>query len=1126
MTRLATLFEVRRRFFRSVAVARDAQRRDACEGYALTPLGAGLVRRIVEGAGAGGTARAWSLTGPYGAGKSAFVVFLTQLIGAVPADATATALHELAAVDRGLEGRVRALADGDRRFLPVLVSGTYGPLLPSLLDALDRALEKQFRQSDGVRKLRDEVRAMRQSRARSGDLHARVVRLFDELGALAARVHGGGVLLVIDELGKALEHAARSPGRVDEVFLLQELAEAAARSGDRPLVVVTLLHQAFDRYARDLASEHRAEWSKVQGRFEDVAFLEAPAELLRLTARALLPRGPAALLRPYDALAAEAVALGLAAPATEPVLRAVAPIHPAVALVLPALFRGPLAQNERSLFAFLTSGVEDAFGAFLETAETPAAGVVTYTLDRLYDFVAATLGPGQLAGPSGRRWAAVDEAVARLPSDAPPLAARALKAIGILDLLGSRTVRASRAVLGFALADSGVTAEAVAAEVDRLAASSHIVYRRFSDAYALWEGSDVDLDARFDDARKTPPDVAALSAHLAERLVLRPWVARRHFIETGTLRYFEVSLSAGDGTPPRDGPREADGQIVYLVSDQGASHRDLVLSATRATAAAEVVIGVPQEGRALLDGVRDWFAWEFVRKGAAGLEGDPVARRELSARLQAASQRVDDDLQRCFGLADGARVAWVHAGHVTDWRGARSLSAALSAVCDQNFPDAPRIRNELLNRRTLSSAAAAARRELLNAMIARSAEPELGLAGTPPERSMYASLLAAGGLHRARDGAWGFAPPPPDDPLRLLPAWRAIEGFLDAAEQAAGALSTLYAALREAPIGMREGPMPVLLFAVILACPGEVALFEDGTFLPDLSEAVIERLLRRPDHFAASRHRVAGARATVIQRLWPRLGGEGLASPVTLVRALVRKVAALPRHARTTRALPPAVLAVRDGLLTARDPLRLLFTELPAALGLPPLTVDDESLAGPFVEGLGDALDALDGAYGKLIASVERALADAFAPDLAGAALREALSARARALLGVATDLRLRAFLGRAVEPSSEHSAWLEGIATVVHHRPPSEWSDSERPRFEISLGEVRALFLRAEALARGSTTRVAVPTVSDPAAVARAEEDILRVLEASLGGRRDVWLAALGRTLNRVLDEGEGQGS
>jgi hypothetical protein len=39
------------------------------------------------------------------------------------------------------------------------------------------------------------------------------------------------------------------------------------------------------------------------------------------------------------------------------------------------------------------------------------------------------------------------------------------------------------------------------------------------------------------------------------------------------------------------------------------------------------------------------------------------------------------------------------------------------------------------------------------------------------------------------------------------------------------------------------------------------------------------------------------------------------------------------------------------------------------------------------------------------------------------------------------------------------------------------------------------------------------VPLVHD------AEREILRVLEASFGGRREVWLAALGRTLDRVME-------
>ena len=72
----------------------------------------------------------------------------------------------------------------------------------------------------------------------------------------------------------------------------------------------------------------------------------------------------------------------------------------------------------------------------------------------------------------------------------------------------------------------------------------------------------------------------------------------------------------------------------------------------------------------------------------------------------------------------------------------------------------PPIRNELLNRRALStSAARAARRNLMEAMILRGDVAQLGFKGSPPEVSMYRSLLEQHGFHRRRGDTWRFGPP-------------------------------------------------------------------------------------------------------------------------------------------------------------------------------------------------------------------------------------------------------------------------------------------------------------------------------------------------------------------------------
>jgi hypothetical protein len=92
------------------------------------------------------------------------------------------------------------------------------------------------------------------------------------------------VVLIIDELGKFLEFAAADPERGD-IFILQLLAEATG-SSDTNLLLITLLHQAFERYASNLAAGQRAEWAKIQGRFEDVAFRHRQKKL----STSLLPR--------------------------------------------------------------------------------------------------------------------------------------------------------------------------------------------------------------------------------------------------------------------------------------------------------------------------------------------------------------------------------------------------------------------------------------------------------------------------------------------------------------------------------------------------------------------------------------------------------------------------------------------------------------------------------------------------------------------------------------------------------------------------------------------------------------------------------------------------------------------
>ncbi len=72
-----------------------------------------------------------------------------------------------------------------------------------------------------------------------------LLQLVDDLQE-ALESAGGGLLLLIDELGKFLEHEARHGGA--GIFLLQQLAEHAFRGRKANLLLIVLLHQGFDLY--------------------------------------------------------------------------------------------------------------------------------------------------------------------------------------------------------------------------------------------------------------------------------------------------------------------------------------------------------------------------------------------------------------------------------------------------------------------------------------------------------------------------------------------------------------------------------------------------------------------------------------------------------------------------------------------------------------------------------------------------------------------------------------------------------------------------------------------------------------------------------------------------------------
>src|SRR5258706_5126938 len=81
---LFTIAQIRQEGIRSINVEYDLGNPDIADGYVLTAQGLACLGRIVEGLG-GNSAKAWTLTGPYGSGKSFFSLYLFNLLSPIQA---------------------------------------------------------------------------------------------------------------------------------------------------------------------------------------------------------------------------------------------------------------------------------------------------------------------------------------------------------------------------------------------------------------------------------------------------------------------------------------------------------------------------------------------------------------------------------------------------------------------------------------------------------------------------------------------------------------------------------------------------------------------------------------------------------------------------------------------------------------------------------------------------------------------------------------------------------------------------------------------------------------------------------------------------------------------------------
>ncbi|GAB3761535.1 hypothetical protein [Spirosoma pomorum] len=859
------------------------------------------------------------------------------------------------------------------------------------------------------------------------------------------------LVLVIDEFGKFLEYAASNhPER--ELYFIQELTEFINNT-DYNFCLITAVHQNIAAYAQSLTEAQQNEWAKVKGRFREITFNEPVEQLLVLMAHHLNGnnKNTRKALVALE-IAQKTKALRLDKSLVQEIASKLYPLDILAATVLTIALQR-YGQNERSLFSFLQASDHTGLGSFETTPINPfynVSNVFDYLTFNYYSFLNSRENGDYIAW-LGIRLAL--ETVERSFLEQVEPYEKLVKAIGLLSLIIPQNAVMDRAFLEkygqfcLGLKNAGQL-------IDDLSQRNIIQYRTYKGRYVPNEGTDLDIQLAL---RQANVDAINNVATLLQRYYhLPPVLAKMYTYKTGTPRSFEYHISEYPITKRPVG--ETDGYINLIFNSS------LTIDEIKhhSTSHQEAIIYVHYQNT---EPIREQL--EELQRIQNVIERNPddrVAVRELKKIHQNHKDLLNHYI--IDGMLQDKTVdtptVWVFQGDQKEGIcSRRDFNKLLSQVCKQVYYNTPTFKNELINRHRISSSMFKPKRDFIQRLVSHWNEPDLGFEKDrfPPEKTIYLTLLKENGLNPNRPTVGSIANQSihqieiaKDSSFRKV--WEESEEFLTKSKIGKRSVVELVEILSEQPYKLKQGLIDFWLPTFLFIKRDDFALFEGDTYVPKITDDVLELINKHPHRYAVKAFSLDGVRLDLFnsyrhlinQSTELSFGSQAFIETIKPFLVFYRE---LPEYSKQTKRLSKEAIAIRDSIVQSKEPEKTFFEDFPLALGysIDSLQTSDDEIEH-YINRLQDAIRELRTSYDELISRFEKFILEEYVGDeLAFNEYRSRLQSRFQNVQMHMLLTNQKAFVQRLRSPLDDRKAWLNAIAQAIVGKSLDTFRDDDELR-------------------------------------------------------------------------------
>ena len=844
--KLSEVIRIDNRFEKSVNLLLDLHNPAKLRLYIPTRSSSMILEDYLLNTIEAGRPRATMLIGPYGKGKSHLLLVLLAILSGEFREETADLVKRIENVNGAFGAVAEKVENVCGKFLPVIINPGQGSLsdvfIKNLIQALKRDGLEDIAPSSyyteavkAIENWRENYPTVYEMFTRMPQIHEHGVDdfitdlagmhsaslktfrdLYPELTAgstfnpviedsvidvyrsvnrsLCERYSYSGIYIIFDEFSKYVEGHLLD-GFASDMKTLQDICELANASGDEQLHITCVAHKAISSYKGSLPKEILNAYRGVEGRITEKQFIVSSQNNYELIADALIKSeafaGWADNSDSFSAVSNENYRLPVFHTLfTEDdfnsiVAKGCYPLSPLTAMLLLSLSE-KVAQNERTVFTFLTENNENGLEAFIKNGQ----GMEFANADIVYDYFYPIFRDN--AGEHiHQEWLKAEYALSKCEREEEQ---KYIKSLSIIKMVGRDELPATDKILKIASGlDQNEAENTLASLIDK----GLFVFRARTGAYEFRNVVSVDVEKAISDCvatRFANADVAEILNTFNLQKYILP---KRHNQTFSMTRYFNcfimraesfLALKSYDYMEWNNRP---DGVVIMILPDEE-NKIDQVAEHVKVLGDPRVILCVPGNTEDISRKAKTISAVDYLKNDPSFIEDNQVVQTELDNMKEDLIKELNQWIEATY-----FRTESVYTNLGEEAVGRFGINRVVSTACDRAYPQSPRINNELINRHVVSSQTNKARNAIITDIL-NGGKAEKYEAATGPEATIGRAVLM-----RAHE-----------DPGVQL-ALKEIEDFILSCDNKKVSFKLLMDKLMAPPYGMRAGVIPIYIAEVL-----------------------------------------------------------------------------------------------------------------------------------------------------------------------------------------------------------------------------------------------------------------------------------------------------------------------